>query len=102
MYDLSTALEPDWYEDLGLCPPGGAVEPLRDGATSPGGIPVDPSGGLPSSFGEAAPAQALAHACELNWRWRGLPGPRQVSGARVGVTANQALSGHGSSVVVIR
>ncbi|MFB7285299.1 lipid-transfer protein [Actinacidiphila glaucinigra] len=102
VYDLSTALELDWYEDLGLCPPGGAVKLLRDGATTLGGrIPVNPSGGL-SSFGEAVPAQALAQVCELTWQVRGLSGPRQVAGARVGVTANQGLFGHGSSVVVIR
>ncbi|SNT26350.1 lipid-transfer protein [Actinacidiphila glaucinigra] len=102
VYDLSTALELDWYEDLGLCPPGGAVKLLRDGATALGGrIPVNPSGGL-SSFGEAVPAQALAQVCELTWQVRGLSGPRQVAGARVGVTANQGLFGHGSSVVVIR
>ncbi|WP_405765624.1 lipid-transfer protein [Actinacidiphila glaucinigra] len=102
VYDLSTALELDWYEDLGLCPPGGAVKLLRDGATALGGrIPVNPSGGL-SSFGEAVPAQALAQVCELTWQLRGLSGPRQVTGARVGVTANQGLFGHGSSVVVIR
>lgn len=102
VYDLSTALELDWYEDLGLCPPGGAVKLLRDGATSLGGrIPVNPSGGL-ASFGEAVPAQALAQVCELTWQLRGRSGPRQVTGARVGVTANQGLFGHGSSVVVIR
>ncbi|MET9877708.1 lipid-transfer protein [Actinacidiphila glaucinigra] len=102
VYDLSTALELDWYEDLGLCPPGGAVKLLRDGATALGGrIPVNPSGGL-SSFGEAVPAQALAQVCELTWQVRGQSGPRQVAGARVGVTANQGLFGHGSSVVVIR
>ncbi len=48
------------------------------------------------------PAQALAQVCEPIWQVRGLSGPRQVAGARVGVTANQGLFGHGSSVVVIR
>ncbi|MEU1619711.1 lipid-transfer protein [Streptomyces sp. NPDC005722] len=102
VYDLSTALELDWYEDLGLCPPGGAAKLLRDGATAIGGrIPVNPSGGL-ASFGEAVPAQALAQVCELTWQLRGRSGHRQTAGARVGVTANQGLFGHGSSVVVIR
>jgi acetyl-CoA acetyltransferase len=102
VYDLSTALELDWYEDLGLCPPGGAVKLLREGTTSLGGrIPVNPSGGL-SSFGEAVPAQALAQVCELTWQLRGRSGSRQVDGARAGLTANQGLFGHGSSVVVIR
>ncbi|MFE0629100.1 lipid-transfer protein [Streptomyces sp. NPDC058864] len=102
VYDLSTALELDWYEDLGLCLPGGAVKLLRDGATALGGrIPVNPSGGL-ASFGEAVPAQALAQVCELTGQLRGRSGTRQVARARVGVTANQGLFGHGSSVVVIR
>lgn len=102
VYDLSTALELDWYEDLGLCPPGGAVKLLREGGTAIGGrIPVNPSGGL-SSFGEAVPAQGLAQVCELTRQLRGRAGSRQVAGARVGVTANQGLFGHGSSVVVIR
>ncbi|MFM1752394.1 MAG: hypothetical protein RL119_1356, partial [Actinomycetota bacterium] len=52
VYDLSTALELDWYEHLALCAPGEAEALLRSGATTIGGrIPVNPSGGL-SSFGE--------------------------------------------------
>ncbi len=100
VYDLSTALELDWYENIGLCPAGEAERLLRDGDTSIGGrIPVNASGGL-SSFGEAIPAQAIAQVCELTWQIRGQAGGRQVEGARVGVTANQGLFGHGSSVIV--
>lgn len=100
VYDLSTALELDWYEHLGLCAKGGAEELLRSGATSIGGrIPVNPSGGL-SCFGEAIPAQAVAQVCELVWQLRGQAGARQIDGARAGITANQGLFGHGSSVVV--
>jgi acetyl-CoA acetyltransferase len=100
VYDLSTALELDWYENIGLCPAGEAERLLRDGETSIGGrIPVNASGGL-SSFGEAIPAQAIAQVCELTWQIRGQAGGRQVEGARVGVTANQGLFGHGSSVIV--
>ena len=98
--DSSTALELDWYENIGLCPAGEAERLLRDGETSIGGrIPVNASGGL-SSFGEAIPAQAIAQVCELTWQIRGQAGGRQVEGARVGVTANQGLFGHGSSVIV--
>lgn len=100
VYDLSTAMELDWYEHLGLCEVGGAEELLRSGATTIGGrVPVNASGGL-ASFGEAIPAQALAQVCELTWQLRGQATGRQVDGARVGVTANQGLFGHGSSVVV--
>lgn len=102
VYDLSTALELDWYEDIGLCKDGEAERLLRDGDTTVGGrIPVNPSGGL-SSFGEAIPAQAIAQVCELVWQVRGDATGRQVQGARVGVSANQGLFGHGSSVIVSR
>ncbi|QDQ10343.1 lipid-transfer protein [Streptomyces spectabilis] len=102
VYDLSTALELQWYEDLGLCGEGEGAKLLRDGTTSPGGrIPVNTSGGL-ASFGEAVPAQAIAQVCELTWQLRGEAGGRQVAGARVGLTANQGLFGHGSSVIAVR
>lgn len=102
VYDLSTALELDWIEDLQLAPRGEAAQLLRRGDTAVGGrIPVNPSGGL-ACFGEAVPAQALAQVCELTWQLRGECGDRQVDGARVGITANQGLFGHGSSVIVKR
>jgi len=100
VYDLSTALELDWYENIGLCGEGEAEALLRSGATELGGrIPVNPSGGL-ACFGEAIPAQAIAQVCEVTWQLRGQAGARQVEGARVGITANQGLFGHGSSVIV--
>ena len=64
-----------------------------------GRIPVNPRGGL-ACFGEAIPAQAIAQVCEVTWQLRGQAGDRQVEGARVGITANQGLFGHGSSVIV--
>ena len=100
VYDLSTALELDWYENIGLCKVGEAERLVRDGDTTIGGrIPVNPSGGL-ACFGEAVPAQAIAQVCELVWHLRGEAGARQVEGARVGLTVNQGLFGHGSSVIV--
>jgi len=102
VYDLSTALELDWIEDLQLAPRGEAAALLRAGDTAVGGrIPVNVSGGL-ACFGEAVPAQAIAQVCELTWQLRGQAGDRQVEGARVGITANQGLFGHGSSVIVKR
>ncbi|MFI7109869.1 lipid-transfer protein [Nonomuraea sp. NPDC050227] len=99
VYDLSTALELDWVEDVGLCPPGEADKLLRAGETALGGrVPVNPSGGL-ASFGEAIPAQAIAQLCELTYQLRGAAGGRQVSGARVGLAVNQGLFGHGSAIV---
>jgi acetyl-CoA acetyltransferase len=102
VYDLSAALELDWYEDIGLCGEGEAEKLLRDGVTSLGGrVPVNPSGGL-SCFGEAIPAQAIAQVCECVWQLRGAATGHQVEGARVAVTANQGLFGHGSSVLLAR
>ncbi len=100
VYDLSTALELDWIEDLQLAPRGEAAKLVRAGETKLGGrIPVNVSGGL-ACFGEAVPAQALAQVCELTWQLRGQAEGRQVEGAKVGITANQGLFGHGSSVIL--
>ena len=102
VYDLSTSLELDWYEHLGLCAKGEAEQLLRSGATTIGGrIPVNASGGL-ACFGEAIPAQAIAQVCELTWQLKGQATGRQVENATVGVTANQGLFGHGSSVIVAK
>ncbi len=102
VYDLSSAMELDWYEQLGFCAAGEAEKLLRDGDTAIGGrLPVNPSGGL-GAFGEAVPAQAIAQVCELVWQLRGAAGARQVEGAKVGITVNQGLFGHGSSVIVRR
>ncbi|WP_295872743.1 lipid-transfer protein [uncultured Zhongshania sp.] len=100
VYDLSSALELDWYEDLMLCPRGEAAQLVREGATKLGGrLPVNTSGGL-ACFGEAVPAQAIAQVCELTWQLRGQAGERQIANPKVGITANQGLFGHGSSVIL--
>lgn len=102
VYDLSTALELDWYEDLGFCGPGEAEKLLRDGVTAVGGrLPVNASGGL-ACFGEAVPAQAIAQVCELTWQLRGTAQGAQADDPKVGITANQGLFGHGSSVILTR
>ena len=83
-----------------MCAPGEAEGLLRSGATTLGGrIPVNPSGGL-ACFGEAIPAQAIAQVCELVWQLRGQAHGRQIENAQLGITANQGLFGHGSSVIV--
>ncbi|MEY2591994.1 MAG: hypothetical protein QOJ67_3978 [Acidimicrobiaceae bacterium] len=101
VYDLSSALELDWYENIGLCKEGEAERLVNDGDTALGGkgVTVNPSGGL-ACFGEAVPAQALAQVCEVVWQLRGQAGTRQVEDAKAGVTANQGLFGHGSSVLL--
>jgi acetyl-CoA acetyltransferase len=102
VYDLSSAMELDWYEQIGLCAKGDAAALLRSGATTLGGrIPVNPSGGL-GAFGEAVPAQAIAQLCELTWQLRGQAGARQVEGAVAGLAINQGLFGHGSCTILTR
>lgn len=50
VYDLSTALELEWYEDIGLCGEGEGAKLVREGATALGGrVPVNASGGWPPS-----------------------------------------------------
>jgi acetyl-CoA acetyltransferase len=101
VYDLSSALELDWYENIGLCKAGEAERLINDGDTALGGkgTTVNPSGGL-ACFGEAVPAQAIAQVCEITWQLRSEAAGRQVEGATAGVTVNQGLFGHGSSVVL--
>ena len=102
VYDLSTALELDWYEDIGLCAPGEAEALLRSGVTALGGrVPVNPSGGL-ACIGEAVPAQAIAQVCELTWQLRGQAAGRQITEPRTGIAVNQGLFGHGSAVIAVR
>lgn len=92
VYDLSSALELDWYENFGLCKEGEAERLLRDGDTAVGGrIPVNPSGGL-GAFGEAVPAQAIAQVCEIAWQLRGQAGPRQIEAPQPGSRRTRACS----------
>jgi acetyl-CoA acetyltransferase len=102
VYDLSTALELDWYENIGLCAPGEAERLIDEGVTALGGrVPVNASGGL-ACFGEAVPAQAIQQVCELTWQLQGRAEGRQVEDANVGLSINQGLFGHGSCVIVTR
>lgn len=102
VYDLSAALELDWYEHIGIAKEGEAEKLIRDGVTKLGGrLPVNPSGGL-ACFGEAVPAQAIAQICELTWQLRGQAEGRQVEDAKVGLAINQGLFGHGSCSIITR
>ena len=47
-------------------------------------------------------AQAIAQVCELTWQLKGQATGRQVEGAKVGITANQGLFGHGSAVLLTK
>jgi len=71
------------WAELGLCPSGGQVAILEEGAALVGGRrPINPSGGLLSK-GEPLGASALGQVVELVRQLRGTAGARQVSGAKV-------------------
>ena len=102
LHDCFTANELITYEALGLCKEGEAEKFILDGQNTYGGKWVtNPSGGLLSK-GHPLGATGLAQCTELVWHLRGTAGERQVEGAKVGITANQGLFGHGSSVIVKR
>jgi acetyl-CoA acetyltransferase len=99
--DTDAARELMSYEELGLCPAGGAAEMLEAGVTSVGGrLPVNPSGGLLSK-GEPLGASALGQVVELVQQLRGEAGARQVHGARVGL-AHTVGRGANAGVVILR
>lgn len=77
-----------YYEQLGLCAPGGASELLHSGATDLGGrVAVNPSGGL-CSRGHATGATGLAQISELTWQLRGEAGERQTAQPRLALAQN--------------
>jgi acetyl-CoA acetyltransferase len=102
VYDLTGAMEIQWYEDIGLCKEGEAEKLLREGATSLGGrIPVCTDGGC-TSLGECIPAQALSETVEVVTQLRGDAGARQVKDAKVGFSVNSGKLGNSSAIVYKR
>jgi acetyl-CoA acetyltransferase len=98
--DTDSASELIAYSELGLCAPGDEAGLLRDGVTAMGGrLPVNPSGGLLSK-GEPLGASGLGQVYELVAQLRGRCGPRQVSGARIGL-GHVKGAGHNASVVIL-
>jgi acetyl-CoA acetyltransferase len=98
-YDLTGAMEIQWYEDIGLCKEGEGEKLLREGATSLGGrIPVCTDGGA-TCLGECIPAQALSQTYEVVTQLRGDAGARQVKGAKVGFSVNSGKLGNSSAIV---
>lgn len=88
VHDATAAAEILAYEDLGFCPRGEGGRLVDEGATILGGrIPVNTSGGLVSK-GHPVGATGIAQLCEITWQLRGEAGPRQVEGARIGLTQN--------------
>ncbi|MFM8530807.1 MAG: thiolase family protein [Ilumatobacteraceae bacterium] len=85
LHDCFATAELVHYDNLMLCPEGGAVDffesgaPWRDGST-----PVNVSGGLQSK-GHPIAATGIANIWEVCHHLRGEAGPRQIADAKVGL-----------------
>jgi len=98
LHDCFTIAEIVATEGLGLFEPGAGGVAAERGWTSLGGrIPVNPSGGLKAK-GHPIGATGAAQIAEVVTQIRGEAGPRQVGGARTGLT--HTLGGNTATVLV--
>ncbi|WP_261556725.1 thiolase family protein [Frankia tisae] len=85
LHDCFATAELVHYDNLMLCPEGGAVDFFDSGATwRDGSTPVNVSGGLESK-GHPISATGIANIWEVATHLRGEAGDRQIPGARVGL-----------------
>jgi len=85
LHDCFATAELVHYDNLMLCPQGGAVDFFNSGATwRDGKTPVNVSGGLESK-GHPIAATGIANVWEVATHLRGEAGSRQIEGARVGL-----------------
>ncbi|WP_069814161.1 thiolase family protein [Streptomyces sp. TP-A0874] len=103
LHDAFTVAELIYYEALGLCDPGEAVDFLHRGDSTYGGqVVVNPSGGLLSK-GHPVGASGVAQVVEAYWHLTDQAGARQVPGATWAMThvTGGGISGldHGSCAV---
>jgi acetyl-CoA C-acetyltransferase len=100
VHDCFTIAEICVMEALGLVEKGKGGRAVEEGLTAlQGKIPVNTSGGLKAK-GHPVGATGVAQAVEIVKQLREEAGPRQVKGAKVGMTQNMGGSG-GSSIVHI-
>jgi acetyl-CoA C-acetyltransferase len=98
LHDCFTIAEIVATEGLGLFEPGAGGRAAETGLTSLGGeVPVNPSGGLKAK-GHPIGATGAAQIAEIVTQLRGEAGPRQVDGARTGLT--HTLGGNTATVLV--
>jgi acetyl-CoA C-acetyltransferase len=98
LHDCFTIAEIIATEGLGLFEPGMGGPAAEKGWTSLGGkIPVNASGGLKAK-GHPIGATGAAQIAEVVTQLRGEAGPRQVEGARTGLT--HTLGGNTATVLV--
>jgi acetyl-CoA acyltransferase len=85
LHDCFATAELVHYDNLELCPEGGAVDFFQSGATwRDGKTPVNVSGGLESK-GHPIAATGIANIWEVCTHLRGEAGDRQIEGASVGL-----------------
>jgi acetyl-CoA acyltransferase len=85
LHDCFATAELVHYDNLMLCPVGGAVDFFESGATwRDGSKPVNVSGGLESK-GHPIAATGIANVWEVAHHLRGEAGDRQIEGATVGL-----------------
>jgi len=85
LHDCFATAELVHYDNLMLCPEGGAVDFFESGASRRDGrLPVNVSGGLESK-GHPIAATGIANIWEIATHLRGEAGDRQIEGARVGL-----------------
>jgi acetyl-CoA acyltransferase len=85
LHDCFATAELVHYDNLMLCPEGGAVEFFESGAPwRDGSMPVNVSGGLQSK-GHPIAATGIANIWEICHHLRGEAGDRQIEGAKVGL-----------------
>jgi len=85
LHDCFATAELVHYDNLMLCPEGGAVDFFNSGATwRDGSTPVNVSGGLESK-GHPIAATGIANIWEVCHHLRGEAGDRQIQGAKVGL-----------------
>jgi len=98
LHDCFTIAEIVATEGLGLFEPGSGGIAAEKGWTSLGGkVPVNTSGGLKAK-GHPIGATGAAQIVEVVTQLRGEAGPRQVEGARIGLT--HTLGGNTATVLV--
>jgi acetyl-CoA acyltransferase len=86
LHDCFATAELPHYDNLMLCQEGGAADFFNSGAPfRDGKMPVNVSGGLQSK-GHPVSATGIANIWEVCTHLRGEAGPRQIEGAKVGLT----------------